>query len=78
MMLQAIGQVYYFNQDYEKAVNILGKGIESDFSNSYVRIVVRYYLASLHAIGQTDNELYSKLIKADPIEKDYITNLTVK
>ncbi|MBW7452707.1 O-antigen ligase family protein [Paenibacillus sepulcri] len=75
LIRQAIGQIFYRNKSYEDAYNLLKEDIAGDLSNETVRINVRFYLASLHAIGQNDEELLNKLIESDENEKTAVQQL---
>jgi len=64
-----LGQVNYANGQYEKVVELLKEGINEPLTESVNRETVRYYIASLRAIGQDDSEMYQNLIHADPEEE---------
>jgi len=66
---QAVGQIYYAQHQYEEAVQILKPLRESDLNDPYIRIGIRYYLASLHKLGQSDDALRNRLFEADANEK---------
>jgi O-antigen ligase/tetratricopeptide (TPR) repeat protein len=66
---QAIGQLFYEMRDFESARQVLEPMREADLRDPYNRIGVRYYLATLHVFGQTDESLQNLLIKADSHEK---------
>jgi len=72
---QAVGQIYYNLQQYDEAVQILKPLKDSDLDDLYNRIGVRYYLASLHKLGQSDNSLMSRLFEADANEKNELDAL---
>lgn len=66
---QAVGQIYYSQRRYEEAVKILEPLKNSDLNDSYVRIGIRFYLASLHQLGQSDAELLDRLLEISGDEK---------
>jgi len=66
---QAVGQIYYYQQRYQDAVEILEPLREGDLNDQYVRVGTRYYLASLHKLGHSDENLLNRLIEFDPGEK---------
>jgi tetratricopeptide (TPR) repeat protein len=66
---QAVGQIYYSLGQYEEAANILQPLKKSDLADQYIRIGIRYYLASLHQLGQSDEKLLNRLLEADENEK---------
>lgn len=67
---QAVGSIYYFKHDFSNAISILTPVKQMDLRDDpYVRIGIRYYLASLDAIGQKDDILQNLLIAVDPHEK---------
>jgi len=72
---QAVGQILFGQGRYEDAVAILKPMIETDLSDVYNRIGVRYYLAALHMLGQSDADLMNRLIEADSNEKAYFESL---
>jgi len=72
---QAAGQILYGQSRYEDAASMLMPVTGLDFSDVYVRIGVRYYLAALHKMGQSDEELENRLINADPNERMYLHQL---
>ncbi|QYR21220.1 O-antigen ligase family protein [Paenibacillus sp. sptzw28] len=69
LMRQAIGQIYYFRKEYQQSINLLREDINGEFNDPNTRINVRFYLASLEALRQRDDNLYNKLIKADSNEQ---------
>ncbi|CAM4471413.1 O-antigen ligase family protein [Paenibacillus tarimensis] len=75
MTAQAIGQIYYYRGDYTTAINILELHSNSDPSEEYVKVNLRYYLASLKAMGQWNEELYQRLLAVDPNEEAIINEL---
>jgi len=72
---QAVGQILFGQGRYEDAVSMLKPMVENDLSDIYNRIGVRYYLAALHMLGQSDAELLNRLVEADPNEKMYLDSL---
>jgi tetratricopeptide (TPR) repeat protein len=66
---QAIGQIYYARERYEEAADILAPLKDGDLSDPYIRIGIRYYLASLDKMGQSDENLMKRLIEADANER---------
>jgi O-antigen ligase/tetratricopeptide (TPR) repeat protein len=66
---QAVGQIYYSLGQYEEAANILQPLKNINLNDQYVRIGIRYYLASLHQLGQSDVKLLNRLLEADENEK---------
>jgi Lipid A core - O-antigen ligase and related enzymes len=66
---QAIGQIYYASGQYEEAADILAPLKDGDLSDPYIRIGIRYYLASLDKMGQSDENLMKRLIEADANER---------
>lgn len=72
---QAVGQILFGQGRYEDAVSMLKPMVENDLSDIYNRIGVRYYLAALHMLGQSDAELLNRLVEADPKEKMYLDSL---
>jgi len=75
LIRQAIGQINYRNKNYDAAYNLLKEDISGDLSIDTIRVNVRYYLASLHAIGQNDEELLRKLVEADENERNAVQQL---
>ena len=65
VMRLAVGQIYYYRQQYEDAIALLKEDINGDFTNNTIRSEVHYYLEALNAIGQKDDALNSKLIEAE-------------
>lgn len=59
----AIGQIYYEQQNYEASIAILQPGITGNLEDASIRKLVRYYLSSLAAIGQSDVDLNNQLIQ---------------
>jgi O-antigen ligase len=72
---QAVGQILFGQGRYEDAVSMLKPMVENDLSDVYNRIGVRFYLAALHMLGQSDAELLNRLVEADPKEKMYLDSL---
>jgi tetratricopeptide (TPR) repeat protein len=66
---QAVGQIHYARQQYEEAVEILEPLAGSEMDDPYVRTGVRYYLASLHRLGRSDEQLTKRLFEADDKER---------
>jgi len=75
-MRQAVGQILYGQDRYEDAVSMLKPMVENDLSDVYNRIGVRYYLAALRKLGQSDTVLETRLIEADPSERKYLDSLS--
>ncbi|MBW7475068.1 O-antigen ligase family protein [Paenibacillus oenotherae] len=76
LMRQAIGIIHYNHKDYEAAKALLVQDIAENLQdNVYARTTVRYYLASLEATGQNDENLYNKLIEADENERASLEEL---
>ncbi|WP_188996621.1 O-antigen ligase family protein [Paenibacillus nasutitermitis] len=75
LMRQAIGQINYRNKNYEAAYNLLKEDIAGDLTNDSIRVNVRFYLASLHALGQKNEELLRKLVEADENESTAVQQL---
>ncbi|QHW31551.1 hypothetical protein GZH47_12325 [Paenibacillus rhizovicinus] len=78
LMRQAIGQIYFYNKNYQEAINLLKIDITGDMNDPGIRINTRYYLASLNAIGQSDDELFKKLVSADPNEANLLNDINKK
>jgi hypothetical protein len=68
-MRQAVGQIYYARRQYEDAFSILQPLSKEDLSDQYIRLGIRYYLASLHKMGKSDERLMKRLLDADAKEK---------
>jgi tetratricopeptide (TPR) repeat protein len=66
---QAVGQIYYSLRQYEEAVEILQPLQDSDMGDPYIRTGIRYYLASLRQLGQSDDALMNRLFEADENER---------
>lgn len=88
---QGLGIVLYHTQRYQEAVDLL-KPITSDSlvpdpanstseeaeRASIARQAVRFYLASLHHLGQNDEPLKEKLIQADSNEENLLNQLVAE
>ncbi|CAG5085941.1 O-antigen polymerase, WsfB [Thermobacillus xylanilyticus] len=72
---QAVGQILFGQGRYEDAVSMLKPMVENDLSDVYNRIGVRYYLAALYMLGQSDADLLNRLVEAGPNEKMYLDSL---
>ncbi len=72
---QAVGQIHYGMEQYQDAISILQPLTGSDLGDLYNRIGIRYYLASLKAIGQNDTNLEQLLISSDQNERMYLDSL---
>ncbi|WP_123042256.1 O-antigen ligase family protein [Cohnella candidum] len=72
---QAVGAVYYSKADYKAAEALLEPLKQGDLNDPATRTGIRYYLASLHALGQKDDALQAALIGADPNEQAQIDAL---
>jgi len=72
---QAVGQIYYGLGQYDEAVQILQPLKDSDLGDPYNRMGVRYYLASLHQLGQSDDALMARLVDADAKERKELEGL---
>ena len=66
---QAIGQIYYARERYEEAADILAPLKDGDLGDPYIRMGIRFYLASLDKMGQSDENLMKRLIEADANER---------
>lgn len=66
---QATGQIYYARERYEEAADILAPLKDGDLHDPYIRIGIRYYLASLDKMGHSDENLLKRLIEADANER---------
>jgi hypothetical protein len=66
---QAIGQIYYGRERYEEAADILAPLKDGDLGDPYIRMGIRFYLASLDKMGQSDENLMERLIEADANER---------
>ncbi|CAH1193365.1 hypothetical protein PAECIP111893_00445 [Paenibacillus plantiphilus] len=75
LIRQAIGLIHYYHRDYPEAINLLNQDIAGDLNDPNVRITVRYYLAALEAVGQKDDNLFTKLIEADENERIAVEDL---
>jgi tetratricopeptide (TPR) repeat protein len=73
---QAAGQILYRQGRYEDAASMLKPVTDLDLSDVYVRIGVRFYLAALHKMGQSDEDLEQRLMDADPNESMHLHQLT--
>ncbi|MGW8443652.1 O-antigen ligase family protein [Paenibacillus sp. S33] len=69
------GKIQFVSGKPAEAASILKNGLKDDLSDATNREVARYYIAALQQQGQDDKALYDKLIKADPKEKEQITQL---
>lgn len=72
------GKIQFVTGKLAEAANILKNGLKDDLSDATNREVARYYIAALQKQGQDDKALYDKLIKADPKEKEQITQLKLE
>jgi tetratricopeptide (TPR) repeat protein len=72
----AVGAIYFDTKDYQAALAILESLKESDISDAYIRLGIRYYVASLSKIGQNDENLRKLLIETDPNERMALDNLS--
>lgn len=73
---QAIGSIYFFKKDYPKAISLLEQVKAGDLSDPDIRACIRYYLASLRAVGQEDKRLQNLLIAVDSREKIALEELS--
>jgi tetratricopeptide (TPR) repeat protein len=74
-MSLALGQIYFMRGEYEKATEVLKYNLNNQFNDQTVKVITRYYLASLSKQDRTDQLLYDKFINSDPTEKLNIENL---
>ncbi|MBB6732274.1 O-antigen ligase family protein [Cohnella zeiphila] len=72
---QTIGQIYFYQAKYREAAAILQPATEGDMSDQEIRILTRYYLASLQLIGENDESLQIKLFDSDPNERRNLSEL---
>lgn len=75
LIRQAVGLIHYYDGDYNAAIELLGQDITGNLNDPSVRKTVRYYLASLEAIGQIDDNLFTRLIEADENERIAVEQL---
>lgn len=75
-MRQALGQMEYIRGNYEAAENFLKTlATPEQLNDPTGRIIIRWYLAALKKQGKDDQDLYDKLIAADPNEETQIEGL---
>ncbi|PZD96377.1 hypothetical protein DNH61_07640 [Paenibacillus sambharensis] len=82
-MAQAIGQIYYHRGEYEKALSMFEIHRDSERPEDpninpavdHWRINLRFYIATLQALGRWDEEQYQRLIVVDPNEEQLIREL---
>ncbi|AJY74608.1 O-antigen ligase family protein [Paenibacillus beijingensis] len=70
-----IAQIQYANKDFSSAIETLNPAISDNLQEQSNRVIVRYYLAALHATGKNDEDLQTKLIAADIQEKGLLEAL---
>lgn len=75
LIRQAVGLIHYYHGDYQAAISLLNQDIGGALNDPNVRKTVRYYLAALEAIGQNDDNLFTKLIEADEHERIAVEEL---
>ncbi|WP_025690417.1 O-antigen ligase family protein [Paenibacillus zanthoxyli] len=65
----AVGKMQFLSGDIRTAVNTLKAGLSEDYSNAINREMARWYLAGLNKLkSNQDQDIYNKLIAADPGE----------
>jgi len=74
-ILQAVGQIYYEQGQFEQSADTLKPLQDEDMNNPFIRQGVRYYLASLDALGQNDENLRNRLIDVDSHERILLDKL---
>ena len=72
---QAVGQIHYARGEYEEAVRMLEPLKDEDMGDPYIRIGIRYYLAALDRLGQSDETLMNRLLEADKNEGEKLDAL---
>ncbi|GGN92983.1 O-antigen ligase family protein [Saccharibacillus kuerlensis] len=70
------GKAKYFAGQPEEAASVLKGLLTDDYSNPENLETARWYLIALTKTGQEDQEVYDKLIKADPSAKEQIESLS--
>ncbi|XEC95255.1 O-antigen ligase family protein [Paenibacillus tarimensis] len=66
---QAVGKIYYYQNNFEEAVEILKPVISGNLSDVSIRSGIRHYLAALDALGQKNENLENQLINFSNDEK---------
>lgn len=75
-MRQSLGQMEYIRGNYDAAENFLKTlATPEQLNDPTGRIIIRWYLAALKKQGKDDQDLYDKLIAADPNEETQIEGL---
>ncbi|GCL72392.1 hypothetical protein PN4B1_23020 [Paenibacillus naphthalenovorans] len=74
-MALSIGQIYFANQNYDKASEVLKTNIDASLETDISKAISRYYIASLMRQGKQDQTVYDKLLSVDPNEKTEIESL---
>jgi len=81
MIRYSIGAIYYYQQDYEKAAELLKLVIKEPLSSkdsthdTLVRSALRYYLASLRMLDKDNSKLENKLFSIDSNEENLLKSL---
>ncbi|GGF92380.1 O-antigen ligase family protein [Paenibacillus abyssi] len=77
-MRQALGQIYFNKQMYQEAIAMLEPLKEMDFQDAYIRNGIRYYLAALHAVGKSNENISNLLFQANEQEKSELDRLILE
>ncbi|WP_025699774.1 O-antigen ligase family protein, partial [Paenibacillus durus] len=74
----AVGKMQFLSGDIRTAVNTLKTGLSEDYSDPINREMARWYLAGLNKLKSAqDQDVYNKLIAADPGEAAKIDEIAV-